>query len=516
MVSSSFAFVANILNMVLATGIFTLPFSLWETGFFLGGLILLLVALISFTTSSLLIETIAISNALEYEELKILRNTVKEDSRVSESVDVGDVEAILNYTTKKSFVINTRKLSNDSNYEQQDGIAKDKLIENDPIEAEDNFFIYKRIEICKLAKKLNAPSFTIIMIVMVLYLYLSITSNALLLGNAFDKLITREFGLDHNNNSVGPVYYITVACYYVLILNISQRNIEDLKKFTLIIMFARIIIICLLFGSMIYIINTYGISDFSESPKFDFSKSALMFGNTLFYFMIQHSIPGIIEGFTPQKNLLKLLFLSFSFSLILFYFYGIVSFLAFGKYTSCNLDQFPSAISAYFNLNFLGLKVVGDIINYYPVFNIITGSIQMITLKNNILIILSNFLPSVVNIYSQARKNTTVKLYLLTLLFSTISILPSLAVSLLMTNIQSLMKYFTSILGFMLMLIVPVLLIFNYRQKLKLSNIVPGKMNKSYLNNYGLYGFIVLSIGILVTIVMNLLKKNDKNCVADN
>ena len=56
--------------MVLVTGIFTLPFSLWETGFFLGELILLLVALISFTTSSLLIETIAISNTLEYEELK--------------------------------------------------------------------------------------------------------------------------------------------------------------------------------------------------------------------------------------------------------------------------------------------------------------------------------------------------------------------------------------------------------------------------------------------------------------
>lgn len=511
MVSSSFAFVANILNIVLATGIFTLPFSLWETGFFLGGVILLLVALISFTTSSLLIETIAISNALEYEELRILKSTVKDDSKVSISVNNGDVEAILNYSTKKSFIINTRKLSDASEHHK---VAQENLIEKNPEEAEDNFFIYKRIEICKLAKKLNGPSFTIIMIVMVLYLYLSITSNALLLGNAFDKLITKEFGIIHDNNSVGPVYYITVVCYYILILNISQRNIEDLKKFTLIIMFARIVVICLLFGSMIYIINTYGISDFSESPKFDFSKSALMFGNTLFYFMIQHSIPGIIEGFSPQKNLLKLLFLSFLFSLILFYAYGIVSFLAFGKYTSCNLDMFPSAIRAYFNLNFLGLKVIGDIINYYPVFNIITGSIQMITLKNNILIILSNFLPSVVSIYSQARKSTTVKLYLLTLLFSTISILPSLALSLLLTNIQSLMKYFTSILGFMLMLIVPVLLIFNYRQKLKLSMIVPGNMNKSYLNNYGLYGFIVLSVGILVTIVINLLTRNDKDCVA--
>ena len=68
---------ANILNMVLATGIFTLPFSLWETGFILGGLILLLVAGISFTTSSLLIETIAIDNALEYEEFESTKNNSK-------------------------------------------------------------------------------------------------------------------------------------------------------------------------------------------------------------------------------------------------------------------------------------------------------------------------------------------------------------------------------------------------------------------------------------------------------
>ena len=109
---------------------------------------------------------------------------MKEDSRLSASVDVGDVEAILNYTTNKSFIINIRKLSTDSNFEPQDGIAKDNLIDNSPLEAEDNFYIYKRIEICKLAKKLNAPSFTIIMIVMVLYLYLLFTLNTLLLENA--------------------------------------------------------------------------------------------------------------------------------------------------------------------------------------------------------------------------------------------------------------------------------------------------------------------------------------------
>ena len=38
-----------------------------------------------------------------------------------------------------------------------------------------------------------------------------------------------------------------------------------------------------------------------------------------------------------------------------------------------------------FNLNFVSFPVVGKIINYYPLFNLINASIQLITLKNNVL-----------------------------------------------------------------------------------------------------------------------------------
>ena len=38
-----------------------------------------------------------------------------------------------------------------------------------------------------------------------------------------------------------------------------------------------------------------------------------------------------------------------------------------------------------FNLNFVSFPVLGMIINYYPLFNLINASIQLITLKNNIL-----------------------------------------------------------------------------------------------------------------------------------
>ena len=65
------------------------------------------------------------------------------------------------------------------------------------------------------------------------------------------------------------------------------------------------------------------------------------------------------------------------------------------------------------------------------------------------------------------------------------------------------------------MLIAPLLLIYNYRQKLKLSKIIPGKMNQSFINNNGLIYFSLLSIGIFIVIVINLINKVDKHCVAE-
>ena len=46
-----------------------------------------------------------------------------------------------------------------------------------------------------------------------------------------------------------------------------------------------------------------------------------------------------------------------------------------------------------FSLNFVSVPIVGDIINFYPLLNLITSAIQLITLKNNILQIYLSFNP---------------------------------------------------------------------------------------------------------------------------
>lgn len=78
------------------------------------------------------------------------------------------------------------------------------------------------------------------------------------------------------------------------------------------------------------------------------------------------------------------------------------------------------------------------------------------------------------------------------------------------------MKYFTSIFGFFLLIILPIVLIFKYRQRISVSDVTPGKLNKSIIQgNFLLYIMGFLGMGLFVIIVMNLFIKNNKTCVAE-
>ena len=78
-----------------------------------------------------------------------------------------------------------------------------------------------------------------------------------------------------------------------------------------------------------------------------------MIGNSLFVFMSHHSIPGMVENFSPQKNLVKILILGYFCSFIFISFYGYISLFAFSKPNlSCDNKQFPTAIQATFSSNF--------------------------------------------------------------------------------------------------------------------------------------------------------------------
>lgn len=427
MSSKIFAFEANLLNMILATAVFTLPFSIWETGIYLGIGVLLLVCIISFTTCTFLIESIAIANAIYREEKMILvdctvnsqldssnnlKNNFINSNIEDELKSKGEISSIENNSnnekTNNVVLNNNTALTNASKTDVNDTIrlAFPNLTTNEGIiedeEKKDNFYIFKRYEILKLAKGvLNKPLYGCVVLVMIGYLYVSITSNAVLMANSIQKILIETFSISGNATYL---YYVIASVYYLTISTISLRNIEDLKKFTSIIMGARIIVIILIIVSCFIVIGNYGVVSFNQIPKGNFSNITLMLGNTIFFFMCHHSLPGIVEGFQPQAKLINYLFLGYSMSFVFFVFYGILTSLAFGQYKSCDyMHEFPSAIMNLFNLNFIKFNAIGYIINYYPILNIITGSIQMITLKNNFVVAISGCYPDFFVFYERIR-----------------------------------------------------------------------------------------------------------------
>ena len=104
---------------------------------------------------------------------------------------------------------------------------------------------------------------------------------------------------------------------------------------------------------------------------------------------------------------------------------------------------------------------------------------------------------------------------LFSFLFNVCLALPSLTAALTLPDIQQLMKYFSSILGFIIMIIVPTILVFGFRKKFLKSKLEDGKLNKAFLRqNWQLasiacFGFVLFSF-----IIYGFINSNNKTCVA--
>ena len=208
-------------------------------------------------------------------------------------------------------------------------------------EEDDQFFISKRIEISKMAHKVfNKPVYYFVVISMICYLYVGLTSNAMIAGKSLVKIISKTIDKELPEGS----YQIIVSIFFLLVVSLALYNINHLKKLSMFVMVCRFVMIFLILGSCIYSIIQYGAADIGNLPKFELPNITVMIGNSLFLFMSHHSMPGMVENFKPQKNLIKLLVTAYLSSLILMLIYGYVSILAFGQFQNCGVDSFPCAI----------------------------------------------------------------------------------------------------------------------------------------------------------------------------
>ena len=520
---SSIFFIANLLNFVLATAVFTIPFPMHEVGIILGTIILATTCFVSVIACTFIIEALALKNSILKQENAILEKAIAEEGKESrESVDKDKGEKDKDRPTFLSKVSLASNIDEIKEVEKNDIIQEENLVEKerelseevseDVLERSNTLYIYKRFEISKLSKALPKAGYFFVVITIICYLYIGVTSNGIIAGNNLKDIIGKSFGIDMPDYS----YYIIVLCFFVITIIIALNNIKHLKKFSMFIMVMRFVIIFLIMGCCFYSMAKYGIAQMKDVPKFDISNITVMIGNSLFVFMSHHSIPGMVENFTPQRRLVKLLIIGYIFSLIFIVLYSYIGLFAFSNpdYPCDKNADFPIAIQSTFSSNFLGLPVVGYIINYYPILNVITSGMQLITLRNNILEAIAGCSRELSNKLNFAEKKG-ISALLKNFCFNTIVALPPITIGLLLQNIQSLMKYFSSILGFLLMLIVPVLVVNRYRNMFYKRKYEFTELNRSFLKNkYGNIFIIFMSVVIFSLIIYGFVRTTEnKTCV---
>ena len=534
---SSIYFIANLLNFVLATAVFTIPFPMHEVGIFLGTIILAITCFISVVACTFIIESLALKNAILKQENSILERAIleneqeqkdlldKEEKGEEQKEEKKEEEQIIKekdkdrptFISKTSLASNVDDIQKDKDSKKEllnpdDDLIKGNVPEEDIIERSNTLYIYKRFEISKLSESLPKVGYYFVVITIIFYLYVGVTSNGIIAGNNLKDIIGKTIGIE----MPGYSYYLIVVCFFIITIIIALNNIKHLKKFSMFIMVMRFVIIFLIMGSCFYAMGKYGVASFSNIPKFDISNITVMIGNSLFVFMSHHSIPGMVENFTPQKRLIKLLIIGYIFSLIFIVAYSYVGLFAFAnpEYSCDKEHPFPIAIQSTFSSNFLGLPVIGYIINYYPILNVITSGMQLITLRNNILEAIAGCnreLSRKLNFAEQSGFFSLIKNFG----FNTVVALPPIAIGLSLQNIQSLMKYFSSILGFLLMLVVPVLVVERYRKLFHKRKYQFTDLNRSFLTNkYGTIFIIFMSVVIFSLIIFGFIKNtNNKTCV---
>ena len=298
------------------------------------------------------VEVLAIQNSFLKEEKNVIKaasnlenNKTSTDKIISSEDErlnvVNNYNVVSNTNSKNNLVpySSTNNLNNIINLNNESNQDNSNLMEKN--EKDDNFYIFKRYEISKLANRVfSKPLYFFVVFIMVFYLYISITSGAVISGVSIKRVLEKTFQKEFPDYT----YKLIVMLYYILALIISLNNINKLKKLTIIIMTCRIVVILCMIGSMIYLLSKYGAAKPKDIPLFNVKNITIIIGNALFYFMTHHSIPGMVENFTPQKKLMKFIVIGYILGFLFMVGFGILALVTFSQYQNCDQSKYPISI----------------------------------------------------------------------------------------------------------------------------------------------------------------------------
>ena len=182
-------------------------------------------------------------------------------------------------------------------------------------------------------------------------------------------------------------YYICISVFSVVCLIFSLGNIENSKVLQIVTMFLRFFTTFLMIIGSVISLFTHGLTMKVDDVVPDLSHASNLFANTVFIFVVHHSISGIVKPVRPQTSVYNTLFYSFAIGGSILWVESVLAALAFSRIDNTNCDTFPCEIQSLYNENFTSLPFIGQVCNFYPALNVAALPILTITLRNNLFVL---------------------------------------------------------------------------------------------------------------------------------
>eukprot|EP00826_Nyctotherus_ovalis_P046873 TRINITY_DN5335_c0_g1_i15.p1 TRINITY_DN5335_c0_g1~~TRINITY_DN5335_c0_g1_i15.p1 ORF type:complete len:385 (+),score=54.48 TRINITY_DN5335_c0_g1_i15:156-1310(+) len=331
---------ATLVNALLSTAPFSLPYALVNGGLVLGLLLFLLASFLALNSADMMIESLGVASALQSSE----------------------------------------------NYKCEFRNSKQDLkIKHSP------FFIKKKLELFGLSTLLVSKAFGVLTVLfttafLIGSMLLKCVSSCESLSKALMFAIYGDMEYDPASWVIRP-YYVAVIVFALVCTTFALGNIEGSKVLQIFIVVLRFLMIYWMILGSIYSIARYGMADMSKVKLFDVSNIGYVMTNVIFTTFIHHSVPGMVYPLRPQTKLKNTFINSYVFHAIILLLHCILGVFAFGDRTNeCN--QFPCKVKDIFNLTFMSLPVVGPTVQFFPALAIAVFPVLAITLRSNILQVL--------------------------------------------------------------------------------------------------------------------------------
>lgn len=504
------------MNSLTGLSLLTLPYGFGEAGFLLGALIILGCMIISFMTATFMCEALTIANALEYEQAE---REVLEEQTPEVRKQLHDA---IQHVSKSEGSLRQKLLESVSPMTPTTptGIPRRETVqvfqaENRVKNPDREFKIRERVELGAVGERVLKTSGLDKMIAATIYVMIL----AFTYGTVSALVVTVNQSLAHTllgaaslmgyaELGENEVYTPSVIAVFFITLPLCFKNLQNTKKFTVVIMWCRFLAITILLIVGVYkSIERFRHENLKEImldvPLWKPRGFVAVFGNSVFLCGIHHYLPSMISPLEQQTQAPSVIRTAFSSCYLLILAICGTALIAWGNQSWSTCSSMPGGhycrIQPLYNLNFAPLSLGGGAVALfllaYPAMAIASIPIAAITTRNTMGQWLGIKAADPEAPYTFSNIGLTMAV-----------LVPPFTVALITTNVQAVIQYVGGYAGLSVSFLCPMILLIRCREILNLrrDNDVARPLKSPFANRMGYTAVTSLYIFALYMVTKRL------------